>query len=438
MSKIKPDDELSKKMSNLYVAECNAVKARLEVETECQRLLAEDYEKTMAKIEEYSKKLEAPILAKISDAGYFCDSHVVRTNQVTMAMGGEYFAECSLHTARKIVARRVAEARKSHEDGKESIKMVSEKIKFCEENFSALESGEEGQTEIVEMYDEEAEKLFYEKRKLRKEGKKIGIDAAEAKPADVEHEKMMERLEELEELEEHEHVHSLDAPVPKPFELPADELVELEELEELDEEDLEIVNERLLAQPGVSREEMEKLLQYLDACDEESEEDEEEEEEEEEEREENDENKVVELDSDDYASDEEKGVKIEEKKTVQKVTVVETNETTIKKKTKKTLRFAKQLEHVKTFLKSDTVQVKREDSPPETTKSILVSKTPTPVDRTVLEPEQKELQAMSTVSFPGEIVEKNPYVCLPSTSKDPAPVITEPKISKFRASRSRN
>ena len=91
---------------------------------------------------------------------------------------------------------------------------------------------------------------------------------------------------------------------------------------------------------------------------------------------------------------------------------------------------------MKTFRKDDTVEVKTETT--VETKSILRNTEPTPVDRTALEGEPKEIATMSSATFPGEIVEKNPYDCEPSTSKDPAPVITEKKVSKFRASRHRN
>lgn len=37
-------------------------KARLEVETECRRIIADNYEKVLERAKEYSKKLEAPIL----------------------------------------------------------------------------------------------------------------------------------------------------------------------------------------------------------------------------------------------------------------------------------------------------------------------------------------------------------------------------------------
>ncbi|CAI2306341.1 unnamed protein product [Caenorhabditis sp. 36 PRJEB53466] len=412
-------------MRELYVAECMAEKAQLEVETDCRKLIADNYEEVHAQAQEYSKKVEAPILAKICEVGYFCDAHVVRTNVLTLELGSEFFVECSVQNAKKIVARRAAEMRKQREDGLETIRLLNEKIKFAAENFSSVKV-DGGPLEIVEKYDEEMEKRFYDNRKKRKEeqangiGKKEDEKSAEDKKA-VE---LMNRLDELELLEETnaeiEKVIREEVPVPKPFEMSAEDLVDIVEYEE-DEEKQKEITQRLLAQPGVSQKEMEALLKYLDECDQSSDEDNEEVEEEEEEQQ-----RVEELDSDDYASDEDVEKVIEKKEIV---------DVALPRK-KSGVRFSHQLEEVKTFRHTDTIELK-EESPIET-KSILRNTEPTPVDRSALEPEQKELAAMSAVSFPGEIVEKNPYECQPSTSKDPAPVITEKKVSKFRASRNKN
>uniref|UniRef100_A0A1I7UL51 Unconventional prefoldin RPB5 interactor n=1 Tax=Caenorhabditis tropicalis TaxID=1561998 RepID=A0A1I7UL51_9PELO len=452
------EEDLSEKMSELYVAECNAAKARLEVETECRRIIADNYEKVLEQAKEFSKKVEAPILAKVCDVGYFCDAHVVRTNQLTMEMGASYYMECSIHTAEKIIARRVTEMRRTRQDGLDSIKMLDDKIKFARENFSSV-SIDGGPIEIVEKYDEEMEKLFYENRKKRSENKQLDAQKEEKDSSkDREHDEMMKRLEELEKLElENEETDDPEPSAPKPFEISLDELGKLEEIEEDDQESPDDrtsrfgMNERLLAQPGVSQKEMERLLQFLDACDEESTEEEyDEEEEEENDEEEVSEKKniekvklsekvtttIEELDSDDDASDENESGKSSEPSKANAPKVVEIVEKNVNVERKKSgVRFADKLENVKTFHDMDTVEV-REETVIET-KSILRNTEPTPIDRSALEPEQKEISAMSSATFPGTIVEKNPYDCEPSTSKDPAPVITEKKISKFRASRNR-
>ncbi|EFO84625.1 CRE-URI-1 protein [Caenorhabditis remanei] len=456
------DDDLNSKMCELYVAECMAARARLEVETECRRLIADNYEKTLKQVKEYSLKLEVPITAKVCDVGYFCDAHVVRTNQVTMEMGSSHYVECAIHTADKIIARRVGEMRRSRDDGLESIRMLNDKIKFAQENFTKLEI-EGDAIEIVEKYDDEMEKMFYEnRRKKRIENEKAAKEKevaeekkvkTESEVVDEEHEKVMNRLAELELLEENNaevEKEAEEVPPPKPFEVSVDALMKLEEVEEDEDDADEIrrINERLLAQPGVSQREMERLLRYLDASEHSSEEEagDGDEEEEEDEEEVNEGVKVEELDSDDYASDiENVNVEADESsKTSAKAKpaskVVEVNEktsttTTVTRK-KSGVRFAAKLENVKTFRKDDTVEVKTETT--VETKSILRNTEPTPVDRSALEGEPKEIATMSSATFPGEIVEKNPYDCEPSTSKDPAPVITEKKVSKFRASRHRN
>ncbi|CCD68093.1 Unconventional prefoldin RPB5 interactor [Caenorhabditis elegans] len=446
-------------MSELYVAECNAAKARLEVETECRRIIADNYEKVLERAKEYSKKLEAPILAKICEVGYFCGAHVVRTNQVTMEMGANYYGECSIHTAEKILDRRVSEMRRQREEGLDSIRMLDDKIKFAQDNFSSV-SIDGGPIEIVEKYDEEMEKLFYQNRKNKKmsqnDEQNEKIIEKNKLNGDQDHNDVMNRLEELEKLEQ-DNDEMEEAPIPKPFEVSNEDLQDLGKLEEVEEVEQDPtdkklrfgMNERLLAQPGVTQKEMERLLDFLDTCDEESSDEEYDEDEEEgDDDEENLNNSVEELDSDDYASDDNieksnnsdqqlKSKKIETQVIKVEEIVEETvTKTTVKRK-KSGVRFAQQLENVKTFHQTDTVEIKEEDSVIET-KSILRSTEPTPVDRSALEPEQKELAAMSTMTFPGEIVEKNPYECEPSTSRDPAPVITEKKVSKFRASRHRN
>ncbi|PIC50075.1 hypothetical protein B9Z55_001123 [Caenorhabditis nigoni] len=447
------EEDLSSKMSELYVAECNAAKARLEVETECRRIIADNYEKVMTQVQEHSKKLEVPTTAKICEVGYFCDAHIVRTNQVSMEMGSQYFVECSIHTAEKIVKRRVEEMRTTRDEGLESIRILNDKIKFAQENFASV-AIEGGPIEIVEKYDDEMERMFYDNRKKRNLEKQQKNDES-AENGDSKdnnaHDKVMDRLEELEKLEADNNeigANESEVSVPKSFEVSVDELEKLEEMEEEDESSNEAalrfgMNERLLAQPGVSQKEMERLLEFLDDCDRSSDEeydDEEEEENEEEETEGNENNrstsqKVVELDSDDYDSDDDKAHNASKvQANVQEITE-KLASTKIKRK-KSGVRFAEKLENVKTFLQSDTVEIKEEAV--IETKSILRNTEPTPVDPKALAPELKEFATMSTATFPGEIVEKDPYDCEPSTSKDPAPVITEKKISKFRASRNRN
>ncbi|CAL2029646.1 unnamed protein product [Caenorhabditis brenneri] len=443
------DKAFSEKMSLLYMTECEAARVRLKIETECRRVLVESYEQVLDKAKEYSKKIEAPILAKISGAGFFCDAHVVRTNQLTLEMGANYYTECSIGTAEKIVSRRIAELQKTRKNGLDTIRVLEEKMKFAEENFSSV-SVDGGPLEIMEKYDEEMEKKFWENRKKRKENKELTTqEKEEVSSNNVQHDEIMSRLEELEKIEmenEEIEVETKECPTPKPFEFALnDDLGKLQEIEE-DEDDesasdtsLEM-KERLLAQPGVSRKEMERLLQYLDDCDIESSDDyDDEEEEEDTEVVEEKVNKVEELDSDDYASDENAPVDSVEVSKPPTPKVVEIEQKSTEKNSKRKtsgVRFAEQLEKVKTFLQTDTVEVKQETT--IETKSILRNTTPTPVDRSALEPEQKELAAMSSVTFPGEVVEKNPYECEPSTSKDPAPVITEKKVSKFRASRHKN
>lgn len=189
-----------------------------------------------------------------------------------MEMGDNYFVECSLYTAEKIVAERVKKLRATREDGLESIRLIDDKVKFCQENFSTLEL-DGNPLEIVEKYDEEMEKKFYENRKKNKKNKEGKDETPDEKMLrDREHKKVMDRLAELEFLENQNDEYRRaveEVPVPEPFELPAEEIIELEEVEE-DDSSAEQNYERLLAQPGVSQKEMESLLKFLDACDEES------------------------------------------------------------------------------------------------------------------------------------------------------------------------
>ncbi|CAI5439000.1 unnamed protein product [Caenorhabditis angaria] len=419
---------MTDRMREMFLAEVDKERSIVQKTIDEQKETIEKYKNVGKTLAEYVKKLETPISAKICDVAYFCDAHVVRTNEVMVNLGDDYLVECSSHTATKIIQRRIADCQKTIDNGNEFIKMLDEKVEYTDKLFGEPKNKDE--VEICEPYDEEKEEEFYKNRKIRNESKKS---------SEVSHDEAMKRLEELEklELENNEIEQKSEENIEKEIVIQNTNEVEFQETKEDGENDGEEEEEeeydekenymRMLKMPGVNEKDLEKLLQFLETCDGSSSEEEEDDDDIYEGDEEN------ALDSDDYENNE-----IEEKKTEKSVEIIEKIVTSTVEKTtkkKKSLKFAKDLEKIKLFRQTDTIETDK-STPEIETKSILKVKDPTPIAPGALSTniEKKEITVMSECSFPGKIFERtDPIYSMPSTSKDEPEIPA--KISKFRQRR---
>ncbi|CAB3408516.1 unnamed protein product [Caenorhabditis bovis] len=410
-------------MLGIYLRECTEKRKQLQESVDEQNNKIKEYEQVMKKLDEIIKKLEIPVNSPVCEVAFFCDGRIKHTNEVMIDLGCDYFAECSSYTAKKVIRRRISAYQKSIQDGLESIKMIDDKLTYAN---SLFDKNDKEVVEITEPFDEEAEKEFYEKRKNRKSKEK-----SKQETEDEEYKKAMARLADLEAQEAEN----------KEIEEEPKEVVNLTKIEsdaESDDYDYEKTDiDRLLQLPGVNEKDMKRLLEVLDACDVDSSEEDE-----------DDDGDDDDLDSDDY-DDKEVELKIKEVKKdevehkeppmvepkVQEVLPPATNKAKTSKPKKGGVKFSKDLEKVKIFEKSDTINVS-ESQENLSTKSILKTKQPTPVDRSRLEPEQKKVVSIGSSTFPGMVIEKN-ETNLEKNEQSNEPPKEKKKVSLFKQSKSK-
>ncbi|GMS99952.1 hypothetical protein PENTCL1PPCAC_22127 [Pristionchus entomophagus] len=255
--------------------------------TECDAAIDEhrkqvaEYRTQKGRLLELQKKISHPIMVPFGSVG-FMPGKLVRTNEVLVLLGANYFAECSVHDTGKIIDRRIREINSLIDKLEHQKRNASERLNFAQGLFGGATGGKDGLIEIREEYDEEKEA-----EAMRKRIERAAASRAEKKVPQAAFEDVMSRLDELEKQEKAEERKPLIVRREAP-----DSDDETEEEEEYVEHSSPPPPPR-----GVDEEEYKRLLARLDQVDTTSEEEEEEESDD-----------VIEEDSDDVSDTEERKI----------------------------------------------------------------------------------------------------------------------------------
>ncbi|KAJ8735253.1 hypothetical protein PYW07_006873 [Mythimna separata] len=159
----------------------------------------EDYLQSLKNIDFsiYSDKLKVPVLVPIGSRISF-RGELKHTNEVTVALGADYFVKCSVKQAEVLLQRRIKDAQSNIEIVKKEKQYLESQISFTQTAFN-----DHGGQEIIEHYSEEEDKAW---RKAHRENvkryKQSKSQEDEGLRGEITDEELWDRLEELELREE--------------------------------------------------------------------------------------------------------------------------------------------------------------------------------------------------------------------------------------------
>ncbi|CAG9580982.1 unnamed protein product [Danaus chrysippus] len=145
----------------------------------------------------YSDKLSVPILVPIGNRILFRGA-LKHTNEVTVALGADYFAKCSIKQAEVLRQHRIKDAKSKLEEYNKEKEYLENQLSFGKQNVY----GNTGQ-DIIEVCTEEEDKAWREQHRERlKQYHRSDDKKKENIHKDVSDEELWMRLEELELQEE--------------------------------------------------------------------------------------------------------------------------------------------------------------------------------------------------------------------------------------------
>ncbi|KAJ8736659.1 hypothetical protein PYW08_007315 [Mythimna loreyi] len=145
----------------------------------------------------YSDKLKVPVLVPIGSRISF-RGELKHTNEVTVALGADYFVKCSIKQAEVLRQRRIKDAQYNIDIFKKEQKYLESQVSFTQSAFN-----DHGGKEIIEYYSEEDDKAWRQahRENVRKYKQNKGKEE-KAEREEITDEELWDRLEELELQEE--------------------------------------------------------------------------------------------------------------------------------------------------------------------------------------------------------------------------------------------
>ncbi|CAK1601605.1 unnamed protein product [Parnassius mnemosyne] len=159
----------------------------------------EDYLKSLKALDfsQFSDKLTVPILVPVGSRIFF-RGYLKHTNEVTVALGADYFTKCSLQQGEILRQHRIKDAESKLDIFKKEKEYLESQISFNRENVF----GDVGQ-EIIELHTEEEDRAWREKHRQRvREYYQRKDKKEETQSNEIPDEVLWNRLDELELQEE--------------------------------------------------------------------------------------------------------------------------------------------------------------------------------------------------------------------------------------------
>ncbi|XP_072947331.1 uncharacterized protein uri [Epargyreus clarus] len=145
----------------------------------------------------FSEKLSVPVLVPVGSRMFF-RGQLKHTNEITVALGADYFAKCSVNQAQILREHRIKDAKSKLELLKKERDFLKEQLSFSKQNVF-----DEPGHDIIEVHTEEEDKAWRAQHRDRVRQYKQNKDKSKELPTvEITDEELWNRLDELELQEE--------------------------------------------------------------------------------------------------------------------------------------------------------------------------------------------------------------------------------------------